>query len=533
VQRYPCISRPLLCGEMLSALPPKSPLVLFFQARFEYLSCVHKGPKDELPEKLKVDSKQAILKQLASARIISMQDAIALTNMLDDSKLPEDAAADIRQAIQAKADIQGDATPASSAQKIRQEHQHLEHYQSASDWKVYASDAQHCVKIAHMTKRMHSLFLYYPTEPTISGAVAIALHADGPHEPIYVLAKVRQLKEFLQSGLKAHGAVFTADLPKVYPAHVDTFKDTDPVMFGAAFATELPATSPVPVLMMQILKSGAPCRKTKLGCNELAGPVVKQNGRSQAIVNSMLQHQHSEVQLPGFRWCNGSNSFPPAQINQGAITAGHLQSAPSYLALGDMPASVVQPHQPVPAEANSQALTPAKDTSAIAAVGGTPPATAIEHGVAKVSDLVAKFQQRAAESKAAAAKARDDADDDVGSICDTERPAMKRPAAASKPEPAAKKSKPEAATKKSDTILKSKPKGEPHNKSELLYKAGASGPRYYNSATVYTDTKNNMWRVKPCPGVRVEKKFAWKSESSDNRDQWAKLVAHVKSLPQM
>jgi hypothetical protein len=110
---------------------------------------------------------------------------------------------------------------------------------------------------------------------------------------------------------------------------------------------------------------------------------------------------------------------------------------------------------------------------------------------------------------------------------------MKRPAAASKPEPAAKKSKPEAATKKSDTILKSKPKGESHNNSELLYKAGASGPRYYNSATVYTDTKNSMWRVKPCPGVRVEKKFAWKSESADNRDQWAKLVAHVKSLPQM
>jgi hypothetical protein len=510
-------------------------LVLFFQARFEYLSCVHKGPKDELPEKLKVDSKHAILKQLALARIISMQDAIALTNMLDESKLPEDAAAAIREAIQAKADIQGDETPASSAQKIRQEHHYLEHYQSASDWKCYESDSQHTVKIVHMSRRMHSLFLYYPTEPTISGAVAIALFVDGPHEPIYVLAKVRQLKEFLQSGLKTPGLVVPGDIPKTYPAKVEKFKETSPVMFAAAFATEMPAACPVPSVVLQVLKSSAPCRKTKQGCNEPAGPPLKQNGRSQAIVNSMFQRQHSEVQLPGFRWCHGSNFLPAAESQQGAITAGHLQAAPSYLALGDMAAPLVQPHQPLPVEANSQALTSAKDTEAIAAVGGTPPATATEHGDAKVSDLVAKFQQKAAASKAAAAKARDgadDADDSLGASGGTEQPAMKRPAAARKSEPAAKKSKLEAAAKKVYTVMKSKPKVESHTKSELLYKAGASPPRYYGSATVYTDKKGKGWRVKPCPGVRVEKKFAWKTESAENRDQWAKLVAHVKSLPQ-
>ena len=58
-------------------------------------------------------------------------------------------------------------------------------------------------------------------------------------------------------------------------------------------------------------------------------------------------------------------------------------------------------------------------------------------------------------------------------------------------------------------------------------------PRYYGSVTVYTDTKNNLWRVKPRPGVRVEKKFVWKSDGAENRDQWANLVAYVKSSPQV
>ncbi len=99
--------------------PAQSPLASFFQARFEYLSCVHKGPKDELPEKLKVEGKQGILKQLALTRTISMQDAIAFANMLDESKLPDDAATDSREAIQMKADIQGDAGPAASSEKVR------------------------------------------------------------------------------------------------------------------------------------------------------------------------------------------------------------------------------------------------------------------------------------------------------------------------------------------------------------------------------------------------------------------------------
>jgi hypothetical protein len=538
-----------------SKQPANSPLVLFFQARFEYISCVHKGPKDELPEKLKVESKQGILKQLALARTISMQDAIALTNMLDESKLPEDAAADIREAIQTKAEIKGDAvTAAAASEKIRQVHSHLENYQAAGDWACYASAASHENKLLQMARRMHSIFLYHPTEPTISGAVAIALYADGHHDPSYLLTKVRRMKEFLTSMFKQSGLTTASDWPKAFPAEVQHFKETHSVLFAAAFADDLPAACPVPAVMMQILKSGAPCRKTRLGCTEATTQVVNGVGRSQSIVSAVFQRQQSELQLPGFRWCNGFNSPPPL----GAVAAVPAAQANGLLALADMPHQSMQPpvqqhvqplvqspvqqtqlQTPASPSGSSQDLTPAK-TLGIAGVGATSQANAMDKGIAKVSDMVSKFQERAVASKAAAAQALEDEDDDLGAIGDTERPAMKRPAAATKSQPAAKKPKLEAAAKKSDpATLKSKPNGKTNTEpvaekefSNLLYKIGQHVPRYYGSVTVYTDSKNNLWRVKPSPGVRVEKKFKMRDDGAENRGQWKTLVAYVKSLKQ-
>lgn len=520
--------------------PARSPLVLFFQARFEYLSCVHKGPKDELPEKLKVESKQGILKQLALARTINMQDAIALTNMLNESKLPDDAATDIHEAIQMKADIQGDASPAASLEKVRQIHTYLENYQAAGDWECYAGQASHENKLLQMARRMHSIFLYYPTEPTISAAVAVALYVDGPHDPSYLLAKVRQMKGFLQSMFKTSGPPPAADVPKVFPAEVQHFKETHSVVFAAAFATDLPAACPVPAVMMQILKSGAPCRKTRMGCNDFAAHAVKHTGRSQAIVNSVFQRQQSDVQLPGFRWCQGPASLPPP----GPV----VPAAQAYLALADMsytqqfvqsPVKQDQPQTPSGAGSSQDLIPPT--TPALAAVAATHQAEATEKGIEKVSDLVAKFQQRATASKAAATQARDEATDDAGASDAAAPPAMKRPAAASKTKAAAKKSKLEAAAKKTEpATLKPKPKEKSKTKpaaekefSQLVYSTSSHLPHYYGSVTVYTDSKAKVWRVKPCPGSRMEKKFKMQTDGAENREQWKTLVAHVKSLKQV
>jgi hypothetical protein len=174
-------------------------------------------------------------------------------------------------------------------------------------------------------------------------------------------------------------------------------------------------------------------------------------------------------------------------------------------------------------------------------VAATHQAEATEKGIEKVSDLVAKFQQRATASKAAATQARDEATDDAGASDAAAPPAMKRPAAASKTKPAAKKSKLEAAAKKTEpATLKPKPKEKSKTKpvaekefSQLVYSTSSHLPHYYGSVTVYTDSKAKVWRVKPCPGSRMEKKFKLQTDGAENREQWKTLVAHVKSLKQV
>ena len=115
---------------------------------------------------------------------------------------------------------------------------------------------------------------------------------------------------------------------------------------------------------------------------------------------------------------------------------------------------------------------------------------------------------------------------------------MKRPAAAtvqSKSGPSAKKKK-----KKSKAHTKAKKTAKKvHQKSvhvatmsALPFRKGAHGPRYYGSVTVYTDSVNNLWRVKPGPGERVHKMFHMKATEAESRKQWATVFAYVKSLKQ-
>ena len=86
-----------------------SPIVAFMRARFEYVSCMFKGHKDEMTAKLKTDALQGILRQLTIIRSVSVADGIVLGKMLDDCPLSLDACDQIREAIQLKVDVGGTA----------------------------------------------------------------------------------------------------------------------------------------------------------------------------------------------------------------------------------------------------------------------------------------------------------------------------------------------------------------------------------------------------------------------------------------
>ena len=100
---------------MATAAQKKSPLFMFLKARFEYLACIHKGPKEDLSEKLRQDVAGSILKQISFAKAVSVTDAIELITLVNDSPLPETEADAIRNAIQCKADMAGDAAATSLA----------------------------------------------------------------------------------------------------------------------------------------------------------------------------------------------------------------------------------------------------------------------------------------------------------------------------------------------------------------------------------------------------------------------------------
>ena len=159
-----------------------SPIVAFMRARFEYVSCMFKGHKAEMPAKLKTDALQGILRQLTIIRSVSVADGIVLGKMLDDCPLSLDACDQIREAIQLKVDVSGTGVFAMSQRK--QVHNHLEHYQTATDWAIYTDTSKnHDVKLTQMATRMQQIYFTRPSEPCVASAVAIALCQDGPHDP--------------------------------------------------------------------------------------------------------------------------------------------------------------------------------------------------------------------------------------------------------------------------------------------------------------------------------------------------------------
>ena len=71
----------------------RSPLLDFFRARLEYLACVHKADAATMPEKLKGDSITGFLKHVVNTKFVPIEVATAITKMLHDSNLPDDAKA--------------------------------------------------------------------------------------------------------------------------------------------------------------------------------------------------------------------------------------------------------------------------------------------------------------------------------------------------------------------------------------------------------------------------------------------------------
>ena len=507
---------------------------------------MHKGDADDLPEKLKSESLAGILKQIALSKSISIQDGIALAKLIDGGPMPADASGAILSAIQNKVDL-----CSADAQQThgRQIHPSLEHYQSVTDWAWYGQkDMDHDRKLSIMAKRMVSLFLVNPSEPTIASAVAIALHHDGPLNPAYLLTKVRRMKAFLQAMTKD---MTRCDAPANYPSDVEKFKEEHSTIYTLAFQNDPVMQCPIDAVTMQFLKQTTPCRKTKAGCSDMIAQHCKPNNRSSVgIIQNTFGRQPSHVELPGFRLCiqqpvfagHSPLALPPPPVEQYGI-----REVPNQLALraddgppGPKPTQTLESQSPAHASVPEKALasqSPADSPASQGLVADKPkPAESTVAMTTKVSDMVAQWQAKAKEAKLTAEGSRgagDDAGEDVNkeTAGAAAKAIRKRPSAAT-PKPPTKKHcmgvklKPEAKkseTKAFDDLKFMKKSGD---------SKGNSRPRYYGSVTIYCDKIGKQWRVKPGPGERVEKKFIWGPDEASRRKSWKNLVSHVKGLKQ-
>ena len=510
----------------LGDMQASSPLVAFFEARMEYLTCINSS-KFGITESLAASSTLGMLKLIADTKYITIADATKLTRLLESSPLAAESIVKINNAIQGKVDIVGtDVAQAKTPSKTKQSCTNIEMFQSSSDWAIYrdaaASDDS---KIMNMAKRMISIGLTSPTEHTIAGAAAVALHGAQNHSVSYLLLKVRLLKQCLQ----VPHAKF-ADAPPIYPSNVCDFKASHPVLFESAFANDPPSPCPIDSTMLQMMKQHTPCRATKSGCDIMTpsfSPTNKHMGKT--TLHNLLKRLPTSmgIDLPGFQWCvpgalAAVAPAPPVALalapspSQAAGTPTLTTTEPAkHLAVTSMIASSVPTS--APPHAGQKPIQDGTDTVPV-------PATVAPASSLRVSDMVAKYQARALAAKAAGDDAADG--DKSAGARGTKHKAIvkKRPSAA----PPAAPKRPKAEPKTSGKLDDSKAVFD-----TLRYEKGKQGPRYYGVVTVYSaDGVGGCWRVKPCKGSRVDVKFKWRITDAEDRKQWAEVVKHIKSLKQ-
>ena len=146
-----------------------------------------------------------------------------------------------------------------------------------------------------------------------------------------------------------------------------------------------------------------------------------------------------------------------------------------------------------------------------------------DHGEPSTGRRRPKAKGKAKRTKAKATAAAEERDDDDDQVCEDEEdddeeesedmvaPVCRRPAA------------------KATAAAEVKAEAAPKNPNVLEYKGTKKmGPRKYGVATIYTDFRNSMWRLKPCAGSKDLEHYSWKK--TDPKKMWDKLVKDIKRL---
>ena len=452
----------------------------------------------------------------------------------------------INNAISNKADISGGEAISPTTGHSRQVHNHLEHYLLQSEWDTFMSASiSEDKKIMAMGNALERLFLLHPAEPTAAAAVSIALSANGPYAADFMLAKLRNLKQYLSVCSKVSQK--TASLPEQYPESVADFAKEHPALHASSFADGPPAPCPIEARRLVYLKANAPRRSSRSGCAASLPEHQKSiRGGSAATVRAGLSLLDRGGQ--SFPVCKLLNRFQTPFIDfnggydrhQHPFEAGQMRQP---LALMNQPwdSQSMQATQSQPPQSQPLALlapptkivapqetceeTPKSGGTMVATGSGTSP---IDD---RLSDFVKRWQDKAIEAKAK------EANGGAPPATDGAKPGaavLKRPAAASSEGSPAANRRRTSCAKETKTMKKAKTLAADPDLPSLPFKLGHCEPRRYGSVTIYTDKEGTAWRVKPHPGSRRTREFKFEGLSrEDAKQRWSHLMDHVRSLKQV
>ena len=532
------------------------PLIAFIGARFEYIRCMHIDVAI-VPVAIVDDTVRSIASHISQSRQIKIEDGVAIQTAVSSAPLPDEAIAKLKLLVHEKVGIAPTSPAVEGADDKRQEHRWLESFQTDEDWKVYDMLGNAEAKMTRMAMRCCSIKCVKQTEHTSADAVAIALHRDGPLMPDVALDKVRTFRHYIEemgASIQRHTV-----LPTFPQTTMAEWGSNNAVLYAAAYQGMPPVPCPLDPQLLHMLKAVTPCRSSRAGCTHV-GP-----RRSQSFVLQPTQPSQQETMFPGLcnlpgftinrslvnqpqrtqtvpRFSFQPTSFgftsgtQPAGRGRHTMAVGDQQPdlpASGQLAFADTPGEQVATSPP-PSQAPSPSPSHSPLTSAAASPCGSVPQTPTP-ALHTAASMAAKW-------KAAVASKHDENSDEDEEVM--EKPCGGKKGSSNKKSKAKKAVKPNVKTATASKHIMKKPAIKSTLKKtaatkkvdDLKFiddwqtKKGMFGPRYYKDATIYCDLGRNLWRVKPCNGSRKTAKFRFGVGYIEQRQQWSKVLAYIKSL---
>jgi hypothetical protein len=494
---------------------------------------------------------ERLLRQIQMVASIGVEDGISLISMCSSENLLMASDRDsIRDAINAKIEVESAGGVAILGKKARSCHHFLHNYFTGKDWSQIGQAGRDRVRISQVVvRRVLSLHMLNMQESMWGRLGAFCQWAAGENYLGDPLVVVRQLK--YDYNLYKGTMTFSLEGPTDYPSDASHLLQTHPLIYNANYTDEDPAIAPPYYLALpelRYLEARYPCRVTKTGFEEsrtaAALPSVPQvpwelpglhifhdKIDAKASTPKVQRRCHELGNYARSLWRNPLPALlpPPALSPAGSTHPSDFERslAPSPSASPSLapspsasPSFSPSPSASVADDDGCSIAGPALADDAM--VLASDKAEVKKNGMTIVEKMLAslgqgeptpkstpKITKKPAAQKATAEKAKD------------EQPTKKKPSSALKRPAAAM-----GASSVPEKLALKRPAAAMSADSKAFPGIAKHDPVNFGKVTVYWSSQKK-WRIKPCKGSRVTLCHAF---TADAKMAWVALRKRVATM---